>query len=161
VLSIAATVAFEVTSVEKRAAEAAVPDAVSKRYVHGAIPVAALYGFEFASLVALMRHIRCSGLAADVPAGGVIAAQAMFRPVPFVAAVCPVAIACARSGPRNTCRLTMFTVVPVAALDGVTVTVLLASLPIAKRYASAWLMVRCSTAARLVHVPPLLSVGPV
>ena len=129
----AATVAFDVTSVEKSAAEAAVPDDVSKRYVHGAIPAAALYGSEFGSLEAVIRHIRCSGLAADVPAGGVIALQAMLRPVPLVAAVWPVAIPCARSGPRKTCRLTMFTVVPVAAVDGVTVTVLLASLPIAKR----------------------------
>ena len=100
-------------------------------------------------------------MAADVPAAGVTAAQAMFRPVPLVAAVWPVAIACARSGPRKTCRATRLTVAPVAAVDGVTVTVLLGSVPIAKRYASTWLTVRCCTAARLVQVPPLLSVGPV
>src|SRR5258705_4589516 len=97
------------------------------------MPVAALYGFVFGSLVAVIRQMRCSGVAAAVPAAGVTAAQAMFRPVPLVAAVWPVAIACARSGPRKTCKLTMLTVVPVAALDGVRVTVLLASLPIAKR----------------------------
>ena len=102
------------------------------------MPVAALYVVD--GLVrSLIRHMRCSGVAAEAPATGVIAWQPM-RLAERGRAACALAIPWAASRPRKTCKLPTFTVVPVAADEGVRVMVLLGSPAIAKRQEFRWLL---------------------
>src|SRR4051812_34440762 len=107
-----------------------------------------------------MRHMRCSGVVPEAPATGVIAGQLMVLTFPGSRmAVCTFAIPCAASRPRKTCRLPTLTVMPVAADDGVSVTVLPVSPAIAKRHESRWLTAVVAPAVRLFQEPPLLSLG--